>query len=266
MIKTLMLLLLIVNFSFLQANSFEALNQEYQRVLENYNSGVTEGFSIKKDDDYVNHYINKLKSINNKLSLLKDDRVKYLGSDINFQIASMIQHAKGDSNSSDSYSILLSTKKTLLDLISSGDFKGLEKSVRSDSYRILGDVNLSLLKYMGGRELMKVSSEAKNALEKSLEIDEQNALANISLSTWYLYSPRIAGGNPRETIRLALKGLKYSKNSVEKYLANIWTSQGYFLLKQTKEQEKYLNDASAIFPNGVFHKMVGEKNKLGELP
>ena len=122
---------------------------------------MTEGFSIKKDDDYVNYYINKLKAINNKLSLLKDDRVEYLGSDINFQIASMTQHAKGDSNSSASYLILLSTKKELLDLISSGGFKGLEKSVRSDSYRILGDVNLSLLKYMGGRELIKVSSDAE---------------------------------------------------------------------------------------------------------
>ena len=81
-----------------------------------------------------------------------------------------------------------------------------------------------------------------------------------------MYTPRIAGGNPRETIKLALKGLKYSKNNVEKYLANIWTSQGYFLLKQKKEQEEYLNDKLCYIFNGSFHKMVGEKNKLGELP
>ncbi|UGQ16580.1 MULTISPECIES: hypothetical protein [unclassified Borrelia] len=257
--------LLTLNFGFLHSNSFETLKQEYQRILENYNSGVTGGFAITKEDDYINHYINKLKAIKESLELLKDDRTKYFNSDINSQIASMVQHAKGISNSYDSYSILVSTKKNLLDLISSEVFKGLEKSIRSDSYRILGDVNLSLLRYLGGGELIKVSNEAKNALEKSLEID-QNALASISLSTWFLYSPRIAGGNPREAIKLALAGLAVSNNKVEKYLANIWVSQGYFLLKKQKEQEKYLREAANIFPNGAFHKMVRDKNKIGELP
>nr|WKT13902.1 hypothetical protein LKV13_04635 [Borrelia sp. BU AG58] len=266
MVKLLMLLSLILNFSFLYSNSVKALSQEYQRVLENYYSGVTNGFVITRDTDYVNHYINKLKAVNKKLSLLKDARKECLSSDINFQIASMIQQTRGDSNSPDSYSMLVSTKKELLDLISLKTFESLERTIRSDAYRILGDINLFLLKYLGGRELIKISSEAREALEKSLEINEKNALANISLSTWYLYSPIIAGGNPRETINLALKGFKYSRNNVEKYLANIWASQGYFLLKNTKEQEKYLREASNIFPNGGFHKIVGEKNELGELP
>ncbi|WP_231929944.1 hypothetical protein [Borreliella bavariensis] len=55
---------------------------------------------------------------------------------------------------------------------------------------------------MGGIKLVKISNEAKNALIKSLEIDNKNVFANISLATatWYLYSPRISGGSPKKAI------------------------------------------------------------------
>lgn len=49
-----------------------------------------------------------------------------------------------------------------------------------------------------GMELIKISNEAKNTLIKSLEIDNKNVFANISLAIWYLYSPRIAGGSSKK--------------------------------------------------------------------
>ncbi|WP_445436403.1 tetratricopeptide repeat protein [Candidatus Borreliella tachyglossi] len=258
--------LLILNISFLHASLFTTLHQEFEHTLENYHSGVVMGVDNKSDFDYVNYYVDRLKSLREGLDALEDTRTEYLCSDINFQIASMIQHAKGNNNSSESYSILVSTKKDIMDLISSEGFGGLEALIRSDAYRILGDINLSLLKYLGGMELVKLSNEAKGVLEKSLGIDSKNALANIALATWYLYSPRIAGGNPRKTIEFARKGLEYSQNNVEKYLASIWLSQGYFLLKEDNERIRYLDEASKIFPDGTFHKMVVGRNKLGDLP
>ncbi|WP_235633184.1 hypothetical protein [Borreliella mayonii] len=121
-------------------------------------------------------------------------------------------------------------------------------------------MNLSILRYTGGIKLVKVSNESKNALIRSLEIDNENIFVNIYLAMWYLYFPRIAGGSSEKAIKFLQKALKYSKRNLEKYLTDIWLSQGYFLLnKRENEYKKYLNEAENIFPNGFFHKIVIEK-------
>lgn len=93
-------------------------------------------------------------------------------------------------------------------------------------------MNLSILRYMGGMKLVKISNEAKNALIKSLEIDNENVFANISLATWYLYSPRIAGGSLEKAIEFLQKVSNIVKRNLEKYLTNVWLSKGYFRLKR----------------------------------
>ncbi|EEH00306.1 conserved hypothetical protein (plasmid) [Borreliella finlandensis] len=259
---------LILNFNFLYSNSFETLNVEYNNILENYYSGDINnrlGLVLKDQSDYINFYIDKFKALDKKLESFKDIRKNYLASIVNFQIASLSQ-SLNIKNFSDSYSIFLSAKSDLLDFISSQFFKGCQKLVRSDAYRVLGDLNLSILKYTRGMKLVKISNEAKNALIKSLEIDNENVFANISLATWYLYSPRIAGGSSKKAIEFLQKALKYSKRNLEKYLTNVWLSQGYFQLKREKEYKMYLNKAKIIFPSGLFHKIAIEKNNLGELP
>ncbi|WP_434282825.1 hypothetical protein VSX38_04630 (plasmid) [Borreliella burgdorferi] len=256
---------LILNFNFLYSNSFEALNMEYNSILQKYYSGDIYNKLVLKDrSDYINFYIDKFKTLNKKLESFKDTRKKYLTSIVNFQIASLAQ-SLNVKNFSDSYSIFLSAKSDLLDFISSQFFKDCQKLVRSDAYRVLGDLNLSILRYMGGMKLVKISNEAKNALIKSLEIDNENVFANISLATWYLYSPRIAGGSLEKAIEFLQKGLKYSKRNLEKYLTNVWLSKGYFRLKRENEYKKHLNAARNIFPGGLFHKNI-EKNNLGDLP
>ncbi|WP_210381094.1 tetratricopeptide repeat protein [Borreliella valaisiana] len=261
------LFFLILNFNLLYSNSFEALNIEYNDILEKYYSGDNNNnkFVLKEQSDYINFYIDKFKTLYGKLESFKDSRKNYLTSIVNLQIASLVQSVNVK-NSSDSYSIFLSTKGVLLDFIYSSFFKDCQKSIRSDAYRVLGDLNLSILRYMGGIKLVKISNEAKNALIKSLEIDNKNVFANISLATWYLYSPRISGGSPKKAIEFLQKALKYSKKSLEKYLTNVWLSQGYFRLKRENEYKRHLNEAKNIFPDGLFHKIVIERNNLGELP
>ncbi|ACO38548.1 tetratricopeptide repeat domain protein (plasmid) [Borreliella burgdorferi 29805] len=119
-----------------------------------------------------------------------------------------------------SYSIFLSAKSDLLDFISSQFFKDCQKLVRSDTYRVLGDLNLSILGYMGSMKLVEISNEAKNALIKSLEIDNENIFANIYLANRYLYSPRIIGSSSKKAIEFLQKTFKYSKRNLEKYLTN----------------------------------------------
>ncbi|WP_418454013.1 tetratricopeptide repeat protein [Borreliella lusitaniae] len=260
------LFVLILNLNFLYSNSFEALNMEYNNILEKYYSGDINNKLILKDrSDYINFYIDKFKILDKKLESFKDIRKNYLISIVNFQIASLVQNTNVK-NSHDSYSIFLSAKSDLLDFISSQFFKDCQKLVRSDAYRVLGDLNLSILRYMGGMKLVKISNEAKNALIKSLEIDNENVFANISLATWYLYSPRIAGGSFEKAVEFLQQALKHSKRNLEKYLANVWLSQGYFRLKKENEYKKHLNEAKNIFPSGLFHKIAIERNSLGELP
>ncbi|WP_151060890.1 tetratricopeptide repeat protein [Borreliella turdi] len=260
------LFFLILNFSFLHSNSFEDLNIEYNDILESYYSGYSNNkLALKDQSDYINFYIDEFKTLDKKLESFNDTRKNYLISIVNFQIAALVQSAT-IKNSSDSYSIFLNAKSVILDFISSPFFKDCQKSVRSDAYRILGDLNLSILRYMGGMQLVKISNEAKNALIKSLEIDNENVFANISLATWYLYSPRIAGGSPKQAIEFLQKALKYSKRNLEKYLTNVWLSQGYFRLKKENEYKRCLDEAKNIFPSGLFHKIAIKRNDLGELP
>ncbi len=261
------LFFIILNFNFLYSNSFKALTIEYNNILEKYYSGdINNNLVLKDKSDYINFYMDKFKTLDKKLKSFKDTRKKYLVSIINFQIASMAQ-GLNVKNFYDSYSMFLSAKSDLLDFISSQLFKDCQKSVRSDSYRVLGDLNLSILRYTGGMKLVKISNEAKNALTKSLEIDNKNVFANISLATWHLYFSRIVGGgNFEKAIEFLQKALKYSKRNLEKYLTNVWLSQGYFRLKKENEYKKHLKEAKNIFPNGLFHKIVIERNNLGELP
>lgn len=259
------LFFLILNFNFLYSSTFEDLNKEYNNILEKYYSGDSNKFVLKDQSDYINFYIDKFKILDKKLESFKDVRKNYLASIVNFQIAFLVQ-STNVKNSYDSYSIFLSAKNILLDFISSQFFQDCQKSVRSDAYRVLGDLNLSILRYMGGMKLVKISNEAKNALIKSLEIDNENVFANISLATWYLYSPRIAGGSSKKAIEFLQKALKYSKRNLEKYLTNVWLSQGYFRLKRENEYKRYLDEAKNIFPGGLFHKIAIERNNLGELP
>ncbi|WP_210362451.1 hypothetical protein [Borreliella garinii] len=80
-------------------------------------------------------YIDKFKTLYEKLESFKDSRKNYLTSIVNFQIAYLVQSVNVK-NSSDSYSTLLSVKSVLLDFISSQSFKDCHKSIRSDTYRL----------------------------------------------------------------------------------------------------------------------------------
>ncbi|QMU99809.1 hypothetical protein F0310_05170 (plasmid) [Borrelia sp. A-FGy1] len=254
---------LLLTLSIFYVYSFDVSNREFYEILEGYYSGKIEEFSKKNGEDAYIFRLNKFKdTLGDEMS---SGNKSYFINLADYQIARLLQNKEGRRNSSKSYSVLKSTKKSLLELIASTDFKGLEKNIQSDIYRILGDVNLMLLRYAGGATLSKLANEARKYFEKSLKINSKNSLANTSIASWYLYAPRIAGGDSNKTLSFAQLGLKYGQTDVEKYFANIWISQAYFLLKNEKESLKYVLKASEIFPNGAFHKIVLEQNKSGNL-
>ncbi|WLN25739.1 hypothetical protein [Borreliella valaisiana] len=242
--------------------SFDVSNREFYSILEGYYSGKIEELSKKNDEDSYIYMFNEFKE---KLGEMSPGIKQYFNNLVDYQIARLLQNKEGRKNSSKSYSVLKATKKSLLELIASIDFKGLERVIQSDIYRVLGDVNLMLLRYAGGAALSKLANETRKYFEKSLKINSKNSFANTSIASWYLYAPRIAGGDPNKTLSFAQLGLKHGQTDVEKYFAYIWISQAYFLLKNEKESLKYILRAGEIFPNGAFHKMVLEQNKGGNL-
>lgn len=129
---------LILNFNFLYSNSFEALNLEYNNILESYYSGDNNNkLVLKGQSDYINFYIDEFKTLYKKLESFNDIRKNYLTSIVNFQIASLVQSINIQQNSFDSYSIFLNTKSVILDFISFQFFKDCQKSFKSDAYRII---------------------------------------------------------------------------------------------------------------------------------
>ncbi|WP_025407121.1 tetratricopeptide repeat protein [Borrelia hermsii] len=250
----------VINISYLY--SFDSFNRELNEILEDYYSGRADKLLIKNDEDV---YVNRFENFKETLRETNPDIKSYFINLANYQIARLLQNKEGRKNSSKSYSVLKATKKDLLEFIVSKDFESAEKIVQSDVYRILGDVNLMLLRYAGGAALSKLANETRRYFEKSLEINSKNSFANTSIASWYLYAPRVAGGDPNKTLSFAQSGLKFSQTNVEKYFANIWISQAYFLLRNAEESLKYIVKAGDIFPNGAFHKMVLEQNKSGNL-
>lgn len=86
------LFFLILNFNFLYSNSFEALNMEYDNILEKYYSGDNNNnkLILKDQSDYINFYIGKFKALDKKTESFNDTRKNYLTSIVNFQIASLV--------------------------------------------------------------------------------------------------------------------------------------------------------------------------------
>ncbi|MCD2349286.1 hypothetical protein LRB78_01100 [Borreliella americana] len=253
---------LLLTFSVVCVYSFDVSSRKFYGILEGYYSGKIEELSKKNDEDA---YIYRFGKFKETLSEMSSGIKSYFVNLVDYQIARLLQNKEGRRNSSKSYSVLKSTQKSLLELIESKDFKGLEKTIQSDIYRILGDVNLMLLRYAGGAALSRLANEARKYFEKSLKINSKNSFANTSIASWYLYAPRVAGGDPNKTLSFAQLGFKHGQTDVEKYFANIWISQAHFLLKNEKESLKYILKAGEIFPNGAFYKMVLEQNKVGNL-
>ncbi|WP_424632669.1 hypothetical protein [Borreliella lusitaniae] len=253
---------LLLTISVVHIYSFNVTSKEFYSILEGYYSGKIEELSTKNDEDAHIDRFNKFKET---LGEMNPDIKSYFINLADYQIARLLQNKEGRKNSSKSYSVLKSIQKSLLKLIASTNFKELEKVVQSDIYRVLGDVNLMLLRYVGGAALSKLANETRKYLEKSLKINSKNSFANTSIASWYLYAPRIAGGSPNKTLSFAQLGFKHAQTEVEKYFANIWISQAYFLLKNEKESLEYIFKASEIFPNGTFHQIVLEQNRGGNL-
>ncbi len=65
---------------------------EYNNILEKYYSGDNNNKLVLKDQsNYINFYIDKFKTLYEKLESFKDSRKNYLTSIVNFQIASFFR-------------------------------------------------------------------------------------------------------------------------------------------------------------------------------
>lgn len=123
----------------------------------------------------------------------------------------------------------------------------------SDANRLLADCYMRLMNYKGSFYAMMHSSEAFKLINKAIELDQQNYTAYNSLATYYIYSPKIAGGDLNKAINTLEKALT-SKDEFTNFISYLWLGLTYHKLNEQGKTIKNLNNALKIYPDNYLAK------------
>lgn len=124
-----------------------------------------------------------------------------------------------------------------------------------------GDLLSRLLNYVSGREMYKMSNNAKVLYQKAIKTNSKYALAYTGYANWFYFAPAVAGGGYKEALKQFTKAVAKSSEEIDLYINLIYRSQTYLKLGNKKACKKDLESAHAIFPE---EKLVSEIRRLNE--
>jgi tetratricopeptide (TPR) repeat protein len=70
----------------------------------------------------------------------------------------------------------------------------------AEGYRLLGESQMRIISLKGWLHALAHALEAKNNLERALELDPRNAEAHLALGVYYLYAPMLFGGSAEKAL------------------------------------------------------------------
>lgn len=123
----------------------------------------------------------------------------------------------------------------------------------SDANRLVADTYQRLMNYNGKKYAMSKASEVLKLLNTAITLDAKNYQAYISLGTYYLYSPAIAGGSVNKAIAMFSKALE-SKEEFDCFQANVWLGKAYTKKKDVTTAKTCFQKALQIYPNSIWAK------------
>gem|GEM_PF-1085879 len=119
----------------------------------------------------------------------------------------------------------------------------------SDAHRLVGDAIGRLIAYRGWRFAASNGSKAHAAIERALQLDDQNAMAHLTLGYRYLFTPRLFGGDPGKAVEAFRRALGSARDEHERFLAHLGLGQALLKRKEYEEAREHLQKAVTIYPH-----------------
>lgn len=117
----------------------------------------------------------------------------------------------------------------------------------SDAYRILADIYLDSLEYRGILGQINYSGKGRKLLKESLKLDRSNYAACKSLGGYYIFAPKLFGGDVDKGVKLIKESLKSDEDSI-KYVAYCLLGNLYEDQEDLNQAIKFVTEATEIYP------------------
>lgn len=266
-------LVALCSFSYLAAQYSDRYNSiiaidTLQEKGEIYTSEPGTPASFAKDEELRKRFQKEIELVNADTTLNEQDK-KYLATLAGYLAAKVLHLPKSTEEMKEKY---CDEMEVLLDSFEE-DIEKWEKdkaqkaNIRSDGYRLVGDLNIFYANRCIGpffRRMPRLVGSVKS-YKKAMELDPNNMWAHISYGTYKHNAPKIGGGSVKEAIEefslAAEKG-----NELERYFAYCWLAMAYAKdagKDEAKKQKAFdaIAQAKKIYPKGG---MVRHFNELLE--
>ncbi|HBR27991.1 MAG TPA: hypothetical protein DD734_03620 [Firmicutes bacterium] len=123
----------------------------------------------------------------------------------------------------------------------------------SIAHQLLADAYMRLMDYKSALYTANKGPQALKLLNTAVSLDSKNYPAFISLATYYLNAPAIAGGSLKKGVKALEKALR-STDEHDLFLSNLWLGVAYRKLKKEDKAQGYFLKALAIYPQSPWAK------------
>lgn len=130
----------------------------------------------------------------------------------------------------------------------------------SEGHRLVGESLMRVISLRGWFHALTHAGAAKEALERALTLDSQNAEAHLALGVYYLYAPGLLGGSLERALEFFAQSERWARDETTRFLSYRWRGVAYAKLGKTVEAREAFQKALAIYPKSSWDR--NELNKL----
>lgn len=125
------------------------------------------------------------------------------------------------------------------------------KDTFSDAHRLIGQSIMRLIAHRGTQYAISESPKAKQEIERAIQLDAANALAQVALGIWYLRMPDFFGGDANKATDAFTKAITLARDEHERFSAYTWLAQALMKRHEIGKAREQLQQALAIYPNSI---------------
>ncbi|HID90173.1 MAG TPA: hypothetical protein EYP52_10780 [Anaerolineae bacterium] len=124
-----------------------------------------------------------------------------------------------------------------------------KKSDSSEAHRMVGECIGRLIPLKGWLFAATSAKQAVTAIETAIDLDTENGLAYVTLSTYHLFAPPLFGGSLEKAIASLEQALTRTLTRHGEFLSHFWMAYALSQKGERKQAERYLSCALSIYPH-----------------